>query len=166
MANGDPTTEDLGAPAPNTGPPPGDPTNAGPPPGGGPILAGLMRQRQSPAPSAPGPGNQAQSMSQIKAAVDMLQSALPGLPAGDKLHSSVLNALRQLSRHLSQGAPGAGVQQTMLQDLLRRTVQNAMFQKILSQRGSQGQETNQDQPAGAAPDMAQAPMPSTPLPGA
>jgi hypothetical protein len=105
-------------------------------------------------------------MAQIKAAVDMIQAALPGLGAGTPLHTASLNALRQLSKHLAQGAPTGGVQQTMLQDMLRRTIQNAMFQKILSQRSAQGQEANQDMPAGASPQMAQAPMPSTPLPGA
>ena len=124
-----------------------------------------MRQRQTPPPSAPGPGNAAMSQMQIKAAVDMLNAALPGL-MGTPAYQATLNALRQLSRHLAQGAPTAGVQQTMLQDLLRRTTQNALFQKLLGQRGAQGQQGNPNMPAGQTPQMAQAPMPTPPLPGA
>lgn len=168
MANGDVT--DIADPgsSPQTGPPPGDPQGASPPApqAGGPVLAALMRQRQGPQPSVPGPGMQAQSMTQIKAAVDMITAALPGLSAGTPLHTASLNALRQLSRHLAQGAPTAGVQQTMLQDMLRRTIQNAMFQRILSQRAAQGQQGNAEQPAGSTPQIAQAPMPSQALPGA
>lgn len=125
-----------------------------------------MKQRQTPAVSAGGAGNQAQSMTQVKAAVDMITAALPGLGAGTPLYTAALNALRQLSKHLAQGQPTAGVQQTMLQDLLRRTTQNAMFQKMLGQRGAQGQEGSPDMSAGTTPQIAQAPMPSTPLPGA
>jgi hypothetical protein len=125
-----------------------------------------MRQRQQPSPTAGGAGNAAQSMMQIKAAVDMITAALPGLGAGTPLHTASLNALRQLSRHLAQGQPAGGAQMTMIQDLLRRTQQNALFQKILSQRASQGQEQNQDMPAGTSPQMAEAPTPSMPLPGA
>ena len=102
----------------------------------------------------------------IKSAIELIQSALPGLGAGSPIHTSALNALRQLSKHLAAGQPTAGVQQTMLQDLLRRTNQNAMFQKMLGQRGAQGQESSPDMPAGQTPQIAQAPMPSTPLQGA
>lgn len=105
-------------------------------------------------------------MMSIKAAVDLIQSALPGLGAGTPIHTASLNALRQLSRHLAQGQPAAGAQATMLMDLLRRTQQNSMFQKILGQRASQGQASNPDMPAGQSPDMAEAPTPSMPLPGA
>jgi hypothetical protein len=105
-------------------------------------------------------------MMKVNSAVDMITAALPGLGSGTPLYTAALNALRQLSKHLAQGQPTAGVQQTQLQDLLRKTMQQALFQKILGQRAAQGQQGNPDQPAGASPQMAQAPMPSTPLPGA
>lgn len=114
----------------------------------------------------PGPGNQAESMMRVKAAVDMITQALPGLGAGTPIYTAALNALRQLSKHLAQGAPTAGAQQTMLQDLLRGTVQRALFSRVLQQRSAQGQDQNPNQPAGPSPNMAASPMPSLPLPGA
>ncbi|HEX3524765.1 MAG TPA: hypothetical protein VHT52_22085 [Stellaceae bacterium] len=128
-----------------------------------------MKQRQgAPQISAPGPGNQANSMMQIKSAVDMITNALPGLGADTPVYKAALNALRQLSRHLGQGAPTAGVQQTQLQDMLRKTIQNAMLQRVMQQQAGQQQGgAGQDQSAGPAPPMqAQPPTPSTPLPGA
>ena len=67
----DPTQfPEHGGPETPTGPPAGDPNNAGPPGGGGPVLAALSRDRQGPQVSAPGPGNQADSMMKVKSAVD------------------------------------------------------------------------------------------------
>lgn len=87
---------------------------------------------------------------QVKQAVDLLQSALPGLMTGSEPHRAVLQAINQLSRHVPQGAPTAGVQQTQLQDMLRNTVRNALLQRVMA-----------SQSGGASP-MA----PSTPTPGA
>ena len=90
-------------------------------------------------------------MMQVKAAIDMIQAALPGLPTGSEVHRDALQAVNRLSRHMPQGSPTAGNQQTMLQDLLRSTARNAILQKVMAQRG--GGSTG-------------APAPSTPLPGA
>ena len=130
------------------------------------MLAALSQQRNQPQVSAPGPGNQADAMMKVKSAVDMITAALPGLGAGTPLYTASLNALRQLSKHLVTGGPTAGVQQTQLQDMLRGTIQRALFSKILQARAAQGQESNPNQPAGPSPQMAQAPMPSMALPGA
>lgn len=130
--------------------------------GGGPIMAALARKQQGPQPSAPGPGDQASSMTMIQNALGMMQSALSGLQPGTPVYRDVLRALQALSKHMSQGAPTAGVQQTQLQDMLRNTVKNALLAKIMGQQKQQGQG-DQGGPAGAMP---QAPMPSTPLPGA
>jgi hypothetical protein len=120
------------------------------------MLAALARNQQTPPVSAPGMGNMAQGIMQVKTAVDMLQGALPNLAAGSQQHRDVIKAISNLSRHLPQGAPTAGVQQTQLQDMLRNTIRNALMQKLMSQRGGQ-------QPPG---QEAQPPPPSTPLPGA
>jgi hypothetical protein len=90
---------------------------------------------------------------QLQNAVAMIQAALPNLPAGSQQHRDALRAVTALSRHLPQGAPSAGVQQTQLGDLLRGTIRNALMQRLMSQRGAQG---------GGPPP----PQPSTPLPGA
>jgi len=98
-------------------------------------------------------------------ALGLLQQALPGLLPGSPVHRDALRALNSLSRHVGQGGATAGVQQTQLQDLLRNTMRNALLQKIMGQQSQQGQGGGA--PGGAPPGaMAQAPMPSTPLPGA
>ena len=135
----------------------------GPPQGGGGILAALSRRQQQPSVSAPGPGNFASGLMMLKNAVDMLQNALPSLPAGSQQHKDVLKSLTTLSRHLPQGAPTAGVQQTQLGDMLRNTIRNALMQRIMSQRGGGGTPGG---PGPTAPGAPQPPPPSTPLPGA
>ena len=167
MANGDDTADlvgpgadtgagaDSGVPA---GPPPGAQPQ-GPPQGGGPIMAALARRQQGPGVSAPGPGNQASAMNMIQQAVSMIQQALPSLPQGSPIHTSALRAAAQLSRHVGQGQPTAGVQQTHMRDLLQNIVRHAMLQRIMaSQQGGQGGRGGGQQAA--------APMPTTPQPGA
>lgn len=161
MANGDVTDDDPemgqapgGAPsAPPTGgasPPPGDTAQ----PQGG-DLAAFARSKMGAQVSAPGPGNQADSMNLIIQAIQTLKQAGLGLQPGSKLHSDVFRTISQLSRHLGGAGgmgPAVGIQKTMIGDQLRRTVQNQLLQKILGGQGG-------GQPSGGAP------MPSTPLPG-
>jgi hypothetical protein len=123
-------------------------------------MAALARRQQGPRTSAPGPGDQASSLTMIQNALAMLQTALPGLQPGTPVHRDLLRAVQSLSRHMAQGQPTVGVQQTQLQDMLRNTARNALLSKILGQQRQQGGEGS---PTGAMP---QAPMPSTPLPGA
>jgi hypothetical protein len=149
------------------GPMPGGAPPGGPP-GGGPILNALAQRMRGPQVSAPGPGDQASAQTMIMHAIGMLQAALPNLPPGSPLHKDVLNAASRLSRHVPQGAPAAGVQQTQLGDLLKNVVKNALLQRIMAQQKPQ-QGGGGGQSAGPSPlpgAMAQAPMPSTPLPGA
>lgn len=80
--------------------------------------------------------------------------ALPGLGVGTPVHTAALRAAQQLSRHIGQGSPTAGVQKTMLGDMLQGTVRNALLQKLMGQQGG-----------GGGPGQ-QAAMPSTPMPGA
>lgn len=173
MANGDDSADAVGpgvdatADGPAAGPPGGgDAPPQGPPPGGGPIIAALAKRQQGPQVSAPGPGDQAHSMSMLMQAVAMIQQALPGLQPGTPMHKDALNAASRLSRHAAQGQPTAGVQQTQLMDLLRNVMRNALLQRIMSQRGKQGPQQPGGpgaSPMGAA--SAAPPMPSTPLPG-
>lgn len=155
---------DATAGGPGGGTPSGPPA---PPPGGGPIIAALARRQQQPKVSAPGMGDQSNSMAMLMQAVAMIQQALPGLPPGSPMHRDALQAATRLSRHANQGQPTAGLQQTQLQDLLRNVVRNAMLQRIMNQQGNQGPQ--QAGPAGNSPAGAASaapPMPSTPLPGA
>ena len=90
---------------------------------------------------------------QVKMALDMLQGALPNLSLGGDVHRDVINAINRLSRHLPQGMPTTGAQQTGIRDMLRNTIRNAMLQRLQQQQGGQG--------GGQQP-----PQPSMPLPGA
>jgi hypothetical protein len=171
MANGDVTDDDpeMGqapdaAPGPPTGGPPGQPPgdSAPPAPGGG-DLAAFARSKMGAQVSAPGPGNQADSMNMIIQAIQMLKQAGLGLQPGSKLHSDVFRTISQLSKHMGGAAgmgPAVGIQKTMIGDQLKRTIQNALLQKILGGKG-QGGQPGQAGGGGAGG----APMPSTPLPG-
>lgn len=135
------------------------------PQGGGPILASIANRQRGPQVSAPGPGDQASSMTMLMQAIGLMQSALAGLQPGTPIQQDALRAVQRLSRHVPQGAPAAGVQRTQLEDLLRNIVKNVLLQRIMGQRNQQGAPGG----GGASPipgAMPQAPMPSTPLPGA
>lgn len=137
------------------------------PQGGGPILAAIANRQQGPRPSAPGPGDAAHSMTYLMQAVGLMQQALPGLQPGTPVQQDLLRAVQRLSRHVPQGAPAVGVQKTQLEDLLRNLVKNVLLSKIMGQKRQQ--PGGPDQPAGPSPipgAPTQAPMPSTPLPGA
>lgn len=120
-------------------------------------MMAFARSRMGPQVSAPGPGNQADSMNKIIQAINLLKMAGLGLPPGDKVHSDVYKAITSLSRHLGGAAgigPAAGIQKTMLGDQMKETVKNMLLSRIIGAKG-------QSQPGAPA----EAPMPSTPLPG-
>lgn len=153
--------EDAGPPQTPASPAP----SPGAPPGGGPILAALAnRQQPGPRVSAPGPGDQANSMTLLMQAVGLIQHALPGLQAGTPMHRDALSAVTRLSRHVPAGAgqPTAGVQRTQLQDLLQNLIKNSLLSRLMTQQrpGPGAGPEGGGQPGGPAP------MPSTPLPGA
>lgn len=169
MANGDPTDDPEMGQAPG-GAPPGPPTG-GAPPGGPPDqppapqvggdLAAFARSKMGAQVSAPGPGNQADSMNLIIQAIQTLKQAGLGLQPGSKLHSDVFRTISQLSRHLGGAGgmgPAVGIQKTMLGDQMKRTIQNALLQKIMG--------SGAGQPGHPGGGQGGAPMPSTPLPGA
>lgn len=157
------------APPPDAGSGPPDAGGGGPPPGGppggGPILAMLGRQQMSPPVTAPGPGNMAQGMMLLTQAHGLLTQALQNFPAGTPQWKAVHHSLGQLGKHMSQGAPGAGVQQTQLGDMLKNVVKNALLQKIMQSRSQApgGGGPGGGDPGGSVPGT---PNPSTPLPGA
>ena len=140
---------------PESGPPPGPPGGGGGPPPGGGALPFLRRGAQ---PSAPGPGDQAGAMVLIQNAVAMLQAAQAKLPPGSPIHTSVVRSVQQLSRHIGQGQPTAGAQQTQLGDMIRDMLRNALLSRIM-----QGQQRKQ---GGEVAMLPPPPMPSTPFPGA
>jgi hypothetical protein len=116
-----------------------------------------MRQTQAAQPTAPGAGNQADSMNQISMATKMLSAALGGLDATNPLFLAVTDALKRLGRHLAKGGPTLGTEQTGFMDMARQTKKNAMLQMIAQQQAQQGGRGGQPQQPG---------MPQMPLPGA
>ena len=169
MAFLDATSEEEGPPpatpaGPPGGAPPGGARPGGPPPGGGPVLAALANKQRGPQPSAPGPGDVASSTTMVMQACSMLTQALPGLQTGTPLQQDCLKALQRLTKHVPQGAPAVGVQKTQLMDMLQSLAKNVLLAMLSGrQRGGPGGPGGQAGPPGAP---AQAPMPSTPLPGA
>lgn len=148
-------------PTPGGGKPPGP--GQGALAGGGPILAAIAGRQRGPQVSAPGAGDQASAMTMVQQAIGLMNQALPALGTGSPVYQDVLKALQRISRHIPSGAaPGAGVQKTHLEDLLRNVVKNALLSRIMGQQQGQG-----GAPGGAPPGGGgQAPMPATPLPGA
>jgi hypothetical protein len=112
-------------------------------PGGGGLLAqaGMSANPLAQAafqrmqPSAPGPGAQAGAMRKIGLALASIQEAMTSLPIGSELHTSVLKAVRDLSRHFGQDAQQAGPQQTDLQDQMRMLAQRALMQRVMQNSG-------------------------------
>lgn len=51
-------------------------------------------------------GAGSQAVSAVKMALEALQKALPGLPMGTDLHTAVLKALTDLSKHVGETAGG------------------------------------------------------------
>jgi hypothetical protein len=107
----------------------------------------------------------AQGLMMLKQAVDMIHSALPNLDAGSQPHKDAVKALTSITRHLPQGAPTAGVQQTQIGDMLRNTLRNALLQKLMQQRSQPGAKPDGG-PQSGTPGMPTQPAPSLPLPGA
>lgn len=151
MDTGPPGSNDTG-PEGQGGQGPGMP----PTPIGGPVLAALQRQQQGPQVSAPGPGNMADALGKLKIALDLMQSALQGLPQGGPQYKDVLKSLQSLARHMPQVGAQQGLEQTHLMDLLRKGRQNPVLQALAGLIGG----------GGRGPGGPQPPMPSTPLPGA
>ncbi len=88
------------------GPPgPGGPAPGGPPGGTGPVtVPGAM------------PGAAAKSMATLKMGLEAMQTALVGLPMGSDLHTEVLKAVANISKHLGKGEDdNSSVVQTLAQ---------------------------------------------------
>ena len=143
-----PDATDAGGPSPSG---PSLPVG-GPPGASSPILAAIARAQAGAQPSAPGMGTAGGAIMQIKQGLDLIQQALPGLPLGSEIHRDAIRAVNTLSRHMPQGLPTAGVQQTGIQNLLRNTLRNALLQRLMGQQGG---------PQGPQPMQ-----PSMPMPGA
>lgn len=89
---------------------PGAPGGAPPMPSAPPGGTGAASAPQAMA------GAGTQSISAVKMALEALQKALPGLPMGTDLHTAVLKALTDLSKHVGESAgDNSGVVQQLAQ---------------------------------------------------
>lgn len=134
-----------------------DPTpfGAGPPPGGAmppglmgsmgggmpPGLAALGQARPNigPVPTPQGnPGNVHAAVMKIKNALQLLQEALPLIPLGSDIHTGVLKATQDLSRHMKDAEVAPASE---MQSLLQSARQSAQTQPMqaLSRLFPQGQ---------------------------
>lgn len=124
---------------------------------GGPLLAALQRSARGPQVSAPGPGNMAAGLGQLKIAVDMMQTALQGFEPESKPYVDISNALDKLTPYLPQMGNQSQLERTHIMDILQKAKQNPVLQALSNLIGGGGAP----EPQGPQP-----PMPSTPLPGA
>lgn len=99
-----------------------------PMPGMGAPAAGSTGAMSAPSPN---PGLMADSLSKIGTAVQMLQTALPGLPVGDEAQKAVLDAITKLSKIAPASAQVPGVQATQLRGLGQQAQEGAMLQSLL-----------------------------------
>lgn len=62
------------------------------------------------------PGHGQQAITGIKLAMEAMQKSLPGLPMGSDLHTAVLKAITEISKHLDKAGQD-GDQSAMIQQL-------------------------------------------------
>lgn len=97
-------------------------------------------------PPTPNAGAMADSISKVGIAVQMLQEALPGLPIGDEMQKTVLDAITKLSKMAPPSAQVPGVQATQLSGLQDQAKNSAMLQALSRAIGAAGPA-----PGGAPP---------------
>ena len=131
---------------PSAGPIPGMPGAA---PGGMPGMPGAPTNVGPVAARQPQMGNAAASISDVRAAMKMLEKALPTIPMGTDLHVEVLNSLKGLLKHLP---PEEDTPALNIQSLLQMARQSAQAQPLSALTRLMG--------AGAGPAAA----PAMPLP--
>lgn len=108
-------------------------------PGGGATPQMAPRPNLGPATQQSGsPGNVSAAMLDLKNALNLLQRALPNLPMGDELHSTVLQCVTKLSKSASSIPEQPGLQQQSMLSMIRSMGANPMqgaLNKMLPQPG-------------------------------
>jgi hypothetical protein len=57
-------------------------------------------------------------MAGLKVGLEALQKALPQLPMGSEIHTSVLKAIADISKHMEKGGQGQGDSSAVIQQLV------------------------------------------------
>jgi hypothetical protein len=107
---------------------------------------------------AASPAAAQQGFAAVKAALDLLQKALPQLPMGSKLHTSVMKSISDVSKHLTEEGGGGGKDASSIIQELMQAARSAK----LSPGGGMGAPPMGGPPA---PPMGGPPM-GAPPPGA
>jgi hypothetical protein len=79
---------------------------------------------------------EADALSQVRTAVEMLQTALPNLPVGSEPQKAVLDAIGKLSKQVPASAEIPGVQTTQLAGLQKKAQESQMLQEIARSMGA------------------------------
>lgn len=106
-------------------PPPGGamPPSMGQPPQLPPSLQGPSRVGPVTAPQ-PHSGVASSGLVDVKNALEALQKALPAIPMGSDLHTAVLKAVTELSKHMPEVQPSPQMQTQGLMGQIRANAQN------------------------------------------
>jgi hypothetical protein len=113
--------------------------------------------------SVPGgsPGANADALSSVGEALNMLNKALPNLPIGSDVYKAISSAISGISKYAPPSGAPAGVQQSQLRGLIANAGRNAMLQQVMGSLGGAGGAAQQ-QGAGAG---GAAPGPALPTGG-
>lgn len=87
-------------------------------------------------------GNIAAALVKVSNALKMLEDALPLIPMGDGLHSEILKAASNLSKHLKKEEENPQLQQASLMQQIKNNqqgAQQAMMARMFSAQQGQGQ---------------------------
>ena len=126
------------------------PSLLGAPPGAGPVAVPQGN-----------PGNSLAAMQKVTTALNMLQEALPALPMGTPLHTSILRSVKELGTHLGSAQQDEAQQIQQLVQMIRQAKQ-AQATQALSRIGPAGPMAGA--PPGAPPGMAPPGAPMLPPP--
>ena len=81
------------------------------------------------------PGLEADALSGIREAVNMLQMKLPQLPIGSEPYKAVLDSIQKLSKVAPASEAVPGVQMTQLAGLQKQAQETAMLQQLAGAMG-------------------------------
>lgn len=85
------------------------------------------------------PGNTQAALTKVRNALQMLEQALPDVPMGMPMHNDILSAVKNLSKHLAEGAENKGLDIQSLIQATKQTQQGApmaAMQRMFAQQGS------------------------------
>lgn len=124
-----------------------------PPPGIGAL--GQARPNIGPIPAPQGnPGNVHAAVLKIKNALNLLQEALPMIPLGSDIHTGVLKATTDLSRHMKDAEPSPASEMQSLMQTARQSAQTQPMQalaRMFPPGGQGGPALPSPAPQGAPP---------------